>query len=233
MPMNPYILKFRSSVRGNSIPTEAMQGIRSQIVMSTRQIAATKETHEEYVSNLQSMADSTALLPNGVWTNGDPMSLRMQADGLQSHYEEEDSEIVQQLFESVYDADREVARSGIYEVSGDTILGKADLVDGDTCDMLDTIGHYSDYAMGRMLEEQAQQQAEAEYAAYRAGTNPGYAAKHSDPNKLSGVSRPVKADTRMGNMSHEQQFIARRRMTAEIYEGYATGPIDPNDPQYM
>lgn len=240
MGISPYLLKFRSKLTGNMIESRDMADIRRGVVSDIRQVRAVIEAHDNEVSDINAAADNTMLLPNGYWTNGTPDGLRMQAMGLESHYDRLDYDSKQSLFERIYSADMEIAKSGVYEKQGQQILGRADLVTSEVADELDSAfgTEYDDYAVGRLQIEEQISMANEDVDAYLKGL----AAQHHGhiPQYTPGVYVPVKPETTLDTLPQARQdrlrkvareavekaAINRRRPNGYVSPGGSTGPDD-------
>lgn len=238
MGISPYLLKFRSKLTGNTIESRDMAEIRRGVVTDIRQVRAIIAAHDNEVSDMNAAADNTILLPNGYWSNGTPDGLRMQALGLESHYDRLDYDSKQSLFEKIYSADMGIAKSRVYEKQGQTIIGRADLVNSEVADELDAAfgTEYDDYAVGRLEIEEQINMANEDVDAYLKGL----AAQHHGhiPQYTPGVYVPVAPETTLDTLPQARQDrlrkvardavakagINRKRPDGYVAPGNSTGP---------
>ncbi len=225
---NSYLLKFAQKLVSNTIESHDMAEIRQDVVSDVRVLSSDIESHGSEVQRLRDYADSSILLPNGVWTNGIPGGLQSQALGLENHYGQLDKDAKLALFDRIYTADMSIAKSGVYEKCGSQILGRADLVNDRLADFLgEHFGtEYDDYAVGRLQRDED---------AVNAGSYNDTCSRNHDelgydgvPSYLSGVRKHVKPENTFDTFPKEYQdsFLERARAEWRRKEALRLGGYD-------
>lgn len=212
---NSYLLKFAQKLVSNTIESHDMAEIRQDVVSDVRVLSSDIESHESEVQRLRNYADSSVLLPNGVWTNGVPGGLQSQASGLENHYGQLDKDAKLALFDRIYTADMNIAKSGVYEKCGSQVLGRADLVNDRLADFLgEHFGtEYDDYAIGRLQRDEDVASANLEGNAYSGNRNESN--YDGVPSYLSGVRKRVKPENTFDTFPKEYQDSFLERAHAE------------------
>ena len=230
---SPYLLKFRRGLVGNTIESRDMEDVRHDVVTDIRRVTADIASHDSEIHDLHELADNTMLLPNGVWTNGTPDGLRQQAIGLEGHYDRVDHQTKRALFENIYDADMEIAKSGVYEKQGQSVLGRADLVNESLADTLtDAFGtEYDDYAVGRLQIEEQINIANEDVEGYLQSL----AEQHNGriPVYTPGVYVPVRPETLLDTMPQERQDHLRKVAKEAGLKGMREGKVRKQPDGYV
>lgn len=230
---SPYLVKFRRGLVGNTIESRDMEDVRQDVVTDIHRVTAEIAAHDGEIRDLHDLADNTMLLPNGIWTNGTPDGLRQQAIGLEGHYDRVDHQTKRTLFENIYDADMEIAKSGAYEKQGQMVIGRADLVNESLADTLtDAFGtEYDDYAVGRLQIEEQINIANEDVEGYLQGL----AAQHNGriPVYTPGVYREVEPDTYLETLPNARQEHLRKVVQEAGLRGMREGKFRKQPDGYV